>query len=175
MRKTCNHTKWEHESWGVSWNAAENGWKFATEEECEYPAELCKEIARAIAAKAKIQARQPPAKRKQTSKHSTRAAAERATVGKQSKRHIRPEAVPERLKAIFITVESAKEANTWRENIGNSREPNTILGTRLPAGTRIHKVIEQEINGTESGPDDTQQWLCEIQLPWSEDDCSARP
>ncbi len=69
-------------------------WTFATEDEREYPAELCREIARAIAAEANIKARQPPTGRKQISKHGTAAAAERATVGKQSKRHIRPEAAP---------------------------------------------------------------------------------
>ena len=35
LRKTCNHQKWEHDSWGVKW--VKNRWKFATEDECEYP------------------------------------------------------------------------------------------------------------------------------------------
>jgi hypothetical protein len=170
LRKTCNHQKWEHESSGVSWSTADNGWKFATEDECEYPTELCQEIARAIASEAQIKTCLPPARRKQTSKHSTKTAAERATVGKQSKRHIRPEAVPERQQAIFIYVTSTEDANTWKLNIGNLREPKTILGTKLPAGTRIHKVIEQSKSGQESGPNDQQHWLCEIHLPWSEDE-----
>ena len=35
LRKTCTHQKWEHQSWEVKWG--QNRWKFATEDECEYP------------------------------------------------------------------------------------------------------------------------------------------
>ena len=34
----------------------------------------------------------------------------------------------------------------------------------------MNKVIEQNNHGQRGGPDDDQQWMCEIQLPWSEDE-----
>ena len=78
LRKTCNHQKWEHDSWGVKWG--KNRWKFATEDECEYPKELCNQVAKAIATETQVASHEPPAKRKQRSRHSSAAAAERATV-----------------------------------------------------------------------------------------------
>ncbi len=98
LEKTCDaHTgSHTHDPWRVRWSSEKGTWQFATAEECEYPRELCEKVA-AIAA---LAARAPPAlprpvRRKQKSRHGPAQAAERATVGKQSRRHRRPGAVPE--------------------------------------------------------------------------------
>ncbi len=45
LRKTCDGSH-EHAPWGLRWN---KGWRFATEEECEYPKPLCEAAAKAAA------------------------------------------------------------------------------------------------------------------------------
>ena len=103
---------------GARWG--KKGWKFATEDGCEYPKELCNEVARAIAAETSAQSQQPPARRKQRSKHSFAAAAEPTTLGKQSRRHPRPEAVP-RDSQPNITLNNHIGTKKWGAKVGKSK------------------------------------------------------
>ena len=112
---------------------------------------------------------EPPAKRKQRSRHSSAAAAERATVGKQSRRHTRPEAIPERQPSEFVTETNQEVVSQWTARIGNLREPTTVGCTKLPQGARIIRVIEQNKTREEGGLTD-KQWQCEFRRPWSEDE-----
>ena len=49
------------------------------------------------------------------------------------------------------------------------------MGTPLPAGSRVHHVTERNKNGKTSGSDDTPEWVCEISLPWAEDEFFNQP
>ena len=165
LRKQCNHQKWEHTAWGLRWD---NEWKFATQEECEYPKELCNEVARAISKETRTTPTGPPARRKQKSRHGPLRAAERAAVGSQSRRHPRPEAVPERKRPVAIPVLDEDTADEWKRRIGKVTEPVTIGGHVVPAGARIMRVIERRKFGREGGSDDMKEWTCEVEMPWSE-------
>ena len=60
-RPKCPRQKWEHEAWRV--HLDNKGWKFPTEDDCEYPKLLCNEAARGIAVDIKVTTRPMPAKR----------------------------------------------------------------------------------------------------------------
>ena len=73
--------KHEHLPWGVRWK---DGWSFATVDECEYPKELCFEIALQAARFANVTIPgEAPRRRKQKSRPSIKTLGQRATVGKQ--------------------------------------------------------------------------------------------
>ena len=93
--------KHSHEAWGVKWE--KGGWKFATAEEAEYPAKLCKAIAAAIGGHYKEDIGLPPAILKTRTKSSQAGLTTRAQTGRQHRRFVHSQAVPER-----------KPSETWQ-------------------------------------------------------------
>ena len=172
LRKECpNDGSHEHAPWGLKW---EGRWKFATQEECDYPVELCTGIASAAAdATDAPPADTPPTRRKQKSKHGPAQAAERAAVGRQSRRHPRPDAVPERQPPTQFPVPTRELAENLRGRTGPVRETFAAGSVVIPAGARLLRVIEQRPVDV-SGSDQTPQWICEIAMPWSPEDFFAQ-
>ncbi len=171
LRLQCNHKKEEHAPWGLRWDKS---WQFATAEECEYPAELCQAVAKAAAqATAAPPPDRPPARRKQRSRHGPLQAAERAAVGRQSRRHPRPESVPDRKPVSEIPVPSAESAEALKQRCGPVHEPFAIGDTVVPKGAKILRVIERSPVG-ENGFNPPHEWTCEIALPWSDEEFFTR-
>ena len=166
LRKACDG-RHEHAPWGLRWH---KGWHFATEEECEYPKELCDATAKAVARAFNIPAPSAlPARRKQKSKPGPRQAEERAAVGRQSRRHPRPGAIPDRQPPVSYTTQDPVQAKALRDHIGPLRDATRIAGFAFPAGSRIHTVVEQRPVG-DDGSNQPKQWMCEYSLPWSEEE-----
>ena len=165
LRKICDgsHT---HAPWVLRWH---KGWKFATEEECEYPAELCAAVAGAAARELQVlQVPRAPVRRKQKSRHGPAQAAERATVGRQSRRHIRPEAVPERKPPSSFTLHRQTDAVWFKNQLGTVHDDIVVAGHYVPKGSRILRVVEQRTMGRYRS-NRTTSWKCEVALPWSEE------
>ena len=53
--------------------------------------------------------------------------------------------------------------------VGNISEPTTLVGTTLPPGAKIVRVVEQHKQGEQDGPNN-KQWRCEVKMPWSENE-----
>ncbi len=91
LRQKCDGSH-EHAPWGLHWH---KGWQFATEEECEYPKELCNAVAAAVAGAPKLpRPGAAPVRRKQKSRPGPLQTATGAAVGRQSKTHRHKQAIP---------------------------------------------------------------------------------
>ncbi len=174
LRKTCPGESEDHQHapWGLS--RVKGEWQFATAEECEYPKELCDKIAEIVKAATQAPpAARPPDGRKQKSKHGKMQAAERAAVGRQSRRHGRPNAIPDRRPPTSFVVTEKAAADEPKASIGNVRETTRIGGVVLPAGTKIISVVEQRPVGKD-GLNHDKEWACNVAHPWSEEEFFTR-
>ena len=135
MAKDCDGSH-DHLPWGVHWK---DGWTFATAEECEYPAVMCRAIASRVAKHAGLEGpSEPPRQRKPKSKPSTWDLHQRAALGRQPRGKRIPPLVPEYCEAPEPwSVTDPDDIATIASQPSRLDKDVTVGGRTLPKGTNL--------------------------------------
>ena len=154
----------QHLPWGVRW---EQGWRFATADECEYPSELCDAIAKRAAEHCYVRPPENLHKIKQRQRRNENTLKQRTAVGRQTATKKQKPLMPEFKQIIRLRLTSKEDKASVQNLHGRTKAPLRLQQQTLPVDTKILEKVALTTMGNDGGSNE-EHVLVTLGIPHSE-------